>query len=239
MRKRIKYTLIALVALTFVLITESNLHSGSDSFMSMIRNEMKMYSPKTLKLEGRIMKSIASATRKQIIEPPLVTAIMSNESAYKQYAYSPKKARGLMQLVRLGAKQAEWETGRSYFDPVKNTNGKIIGWELNKWKVYNIENNIHGGVGLLEWLAKKYPMYYEDGTMDEDNLKVVIELYNVGWGNYHYYNVRNAKYVRDVMRIYKRHRKAFYDSYGTDEGFNKYCKNQYKKKRISKRRSRK
>jgi len=230
MKNEFKYSLIALVVLTSVLLTESNLHSGSDKFMPMIRREMKAHSPKTLKLEGRIMKSIASATRKMIIEPPLVTAIMSNESAYKQHAYSPKKARGLMQLVKLGAKQAEWETGRSYFDPVKCTNGKTIGWKLNKWKVYNIENNIHGGVGLLEWLAKKYPMYYEDGTIDEKNLSVVIELYNVGWGNYHYHGIRNAKYVRNVMNTYRRHKKSFYYTYGTYEGFKKYCKNTYKRK---------
>lgn len=231
MIKEIKLSLIALTTLAFLLLINSNLHSGGDDFMQMIREEIKSHAPRSLKYEGRIMNTIANATRSRIIEPPLVTAIMTNESAYKQHAYSKKQARGLMQLMEIGARQAEWETGISFFDQTTNHRGKPI-WKLNKDKLYDIENNIRGGISNLEWLAERYPMYYEDGSIDQDNLKVIIELYNVGWGNYHYEDKRNPKYVSDVMKTYQRHRKVFYDTYGTDEGFEKYCKNSYGKTSI-------
>ena len=239
------FPVLLIASILCVMLTSESIHCGGDEYMEAIRAEMNAHAKASRRYEGRIMCSIEHMTHNRVIDPPLVSSVITNESAWKIRAFSSAAARGLMQLMKSGFEQASWANGIKYLEVVKNTNGEIVRYKKGKKKgqpkkkviirqAYNIRNNISAGVEMLSWLYERYPYLYDDGSIDEINFEKVIEIYNVGWGRYHDKGIRNAEYVKNVSRTYARHRRMFYNTYGTREGFTAYCNNTYRK--ISRRR---
>ena len=112
----------------------------------------------------RFAADVNRIAAKYRLEPALLHAVISAESAYNPWAVSPKGAMGLMQLMpgtaeRFGVSNA--------YDPVANMHGgaRYLRWLLNRF------NNIHlaiaaynAGEGAVQKYGNQIPPYKETQT---------------------------------------------------------------------------
>lgn len=87
--------------------------------------------PKRLEI-AKFKEIIREAANRHGLDESLLRAVIHIESAFNQYATSPKGARGLMQLMP--------ETAR----------------ELGVRNVFEVKQNINGGAQYLSWLLKRF-----------------------------------------------------------------------------------
>lgn len=87
--------------------------------------------PKRLEI-AKFKEIIQEASERHGLDESLIRAVIHIESAFNQYATSPKGARGLMQLMP--------ETAR----------------ELGVKNIFEVKQNINGGAQYLSWLLKRF-----------------------------------------------------------------------------------
>lgn len=116
------------------------------------------------------------------VDPNLVNAIITVESAFNFNAVSSKGALGLMQLMPATAKEM----------------AKGKGWEISRDDLLDPETNILLGVRYISELTEKY----------NDNLELVLAAYHAGMGSVARYNNKvppfpsTQHYVRAVTCVY-------------------------------------
>ena len=132
--------------------------------------------------EHEIIHFIRTQANRYSVDPGLVAAIISAESAYNPNAISSKGALGLMQLMPLTAGELAKRE-------------KII---VNNNNLFDPEINIILGVRYLSELNTRY----------HNNMELVLAAYHAGIGNVTRYNNKvpefesTKRYVKNVMRLY-------------------------------------
>lgn len=129
----------------------------------------------------RYAKAIIQAARKYKLDPYLVHAVISAESAYNPKATSHAGAMGLMQLMPATAER--FGVSNAY-DPVANINGgtRYLRWLLNYFKG-NINLALAGynaGEGAVVKYKYKIPPYKETQTYVARVLKFYHHYRNLG-----------------------------------------------------------
>ncbi|GBU08994.1 hypothetical protein AwWohl_01320 [Gammaproteobacteria bacterium] len=126
------------------------------------------------------------------MDPNLIHAIISVESAYKEKAIGPKTkygtAKGLMQL--LDSTAAQWGA--------KNPNDLLIG-----------QINIKSGSKYLNYLIKRF----------KGNVTLAIASYNAGFGNIERCGNRITPYAGGQTLKYTRHALGFANHYKLSRGY--------------------
>jgi len=123
---------------------------------------------------ARFAAIIDRVARKHRLDPHLVHAVISAESAYNPQAVSSAGAMGLMQLIpatadRFGVKNA--------FDPESNINGgaQYLRWLLDRFKNVNLAlAGYNAGEGAVQKYGNSIPPYKETQTY----VKRVMQFYN-------------------------------------------------------------
>lgn len=119
-------------------------------------------------------EAIVRLARKHRLDPNLVHAVISAESAYNFRAVSPAGAMGLMQLMPATAERFGVSDP---FDPEQNMNAgmRYLRWLMNRFK--NVQLALAGynaGEGAVEKYGRKIPPYQETQTY----VKRVLQFYN-------------------------------------------------------------
>jgi len=118
--------------------------------------------------------AIVRLARKHRLDPYLVHAVISAESAYNYRAVSHAGAMGLMQLMPA---TAERFGVTDPFDPEQNMNAgmRYLRWLLNRFKSVNLAlAGYNAGEGAVEKYDRTIPPYRETQTY----VKRVLQFYN-------------------------------------------------------------
>jgi soluble lytic murein transglycosylase-like protein len=112
----------------------------------------------------RFSADIHRVAAKYRLEPALLHAVISAESAYNPWAVSPKGAMGLMQLMPGTAKRFGVDNA---YDPVANMNGgaRYLRWLIDRFK--NVQLAVaayNAGEGAVQKYGNQIPPYKETQT---------------------------------------------------------------------------